>query len=374
MIHPAHKYTFSQLYKGLEDQITKGLVTRKEKGPLCLYTYTQKCVFEKAWNPFTLMSRGLILDKSIQMVVATPLVKFFNLNEMSSEIPNEPFTIFEKIDGSLIIAFFSEGKWHCATKGSFDSDQAKYAEKFLQDHPVDMDECYTYLFELVCPENRIVVNYGKQKALYVLGAYGEYGEEHLPLDYKFPFAGFTGRTEYPLCPTHSHSSIEELVTISQTLSKNNEGFVVRFENGYRIKIKGEEYIRLHRIKSQITPLGIWDMMRNGDDLDIIRREIDEEMLVDFDEIRTRLSLQALSKLSAAKNHCMFCLLLDRKDFAMMVQRNVPQELRSICFMLYDSKSESEIKKAIFKQIRPTNNILVGYKPSMIINRFISEGM
>jgi RNA ligase len=121
-------------------------------------------------------------------------------------------------------------------------------------------------------------------------------------------------------------------------------------------------------------LGIWESLYNGDDLDLIRNELDEETLVDFDSIRDGLLLQALVKLNAAQTYCILNLTLDRKDFALMVQNTVPKEFQALCFMLYDNKSESQIKKAIFKQLRPTNNILPGYTPSTAMNRFQQEAI
>ena len=47
-------------------------------------------------------------------------------------MPDLPFETMEKLDGSLIIIFHHNGRWRTATKGSFTSSQAQWAENFLE--------------------------------------------------------------------------------------------------------------------------------------------------------------------------------------------------------------------------------------------------
>ena len=35
-------------------------------------------------------------------------------------------------------------------------------------------------------------------------------------------------------------------------------------SGQAVKIKGEEYCRIHKLISKVTPLAIWDMLKNED--------------------------------------------------------------------------------------------------------------
>jgi RNA ligase len=84
-------------------------------------------------------------------VVAKPFPKFFNMEELSdSEIPNESFEVFEKMDGSCIICFYYNDEWICATRGSFISEQAIMANKLLQKYPIEkLDKNNTYIFEII---------------------------------------------------------------------------------------------------------------------------------------------------------------------------------------------------------------------------------
>lgn len=101
---------------------------------LLLRSYTQKCQFDRKWNAATLACRGLILDEG-GSVVARPFGKFFNFGEPSPiAVPvNEPFVAYDKLDGSLGVLYFWEGKPYIATRGSFVSVQSQEATKILHE-------------------------------------------------------------------------------------------------------------------------------------------------------------------------------------------------------------------------------------------------
>ena len=72
-----------------------------------------------------------------------------------------------KFDGSLIIV--SEGGKYIATRGSFESEQAEMAKKIIKEKGYSFNKHLTYLFELIHPNNRIVVDYGDSIKLVLLG-------------------------------------------------------------------------------------------------------------------------------------------------------------------------------------------------------------
>jgi RNA ligase len=115
--HPARLMPFEALLAGLKRAVAAGLVCRRWSAGLSLYVYTPRCVYEDAWDEFTLLARGLILDEAAGAVVATPFPKFFNVGERHGAVPDLKFEAFEKLDGSLIICFWHDGKWRAATKG-----------------------------------------------------------------------------------------------------------------------------------------------------------------------------------------------------------------------------------------------------------------
>ncbi|MBO1019965.1 hypothetical protein IPV08_08305 [Methylobacterium sp. SD274] len=88
-------------------------------------------MYDHGWDRYSLLARGLIIDPAAGVVVATPFPKFFNIGERHATVPDLPFEAFEKLDGSLIIAFHHSGKWRTATKGALNSSQAVWAQTRL---------------------------------------------------------------------------------------------------------------------------------------------------------------------------------------------------------------------------------------------------
>src|SRR5271170_895905 len=119
------KYDLSKF----DELVEEGFLRISEKDSLILYGYTDRCTFDRHWNEYTLVARGLIIHKFSGQVVAKPLSKFFNLNETEEtsfkNLPKDmPYEAFEKVDGSLGIIFNYNGVWQVATRGSFYSEQA----------------------------------------------------------------------------------------------------------------------------------------------------------------------------------------------------------------------------------------------------------
>jgi RNA ligase len=65
------------------------------------------------------------------------------------------------MDGSLGILYKVDGKPYLATRGSFVSDQAVAGTAMLHERYGDyeFEDGFTYLFEIIYPENRIVIDY-----------------------------------------------------------------------------------------------------------------------------------------------------------------------------------------------------------------------
>ena len=205
--------------------------------PLTIWNYTEKVQYESLWDEVTLAARGLVTDGSGR-IVARPFQKFFNIEERK-HTPTQEFEVFEKMDGSLGIVFVYHGQVVYATRGSFASDQAKWmadwGDRYNFSHIIV--EGYTYLFEIIYPENRIVVDYGGESRLVLLGVIKTDTGEETSWDDLSAFEGWDLVKRY--------DGISDYTTLKGMVKNNQEGFVVRFSNGDRVKIKGEEYLRLH---------------------------------------------------------------------------------------------------------------------------------
>jgi RNA ligase len=225
---------------------------RHPDADLWIYNYTEKAQYEGHWTPETLACRGLILD-GLGQVRARPFGKFFNYGDSHvGQIPNEPFVITEKVDGSLGILYWLGGQVHIATRGSFTSEQAIEGTKMLRERTIGVELGTTPLFEIVYPENRIVVDYGGRRELVLLGCVD------MASGRDFPLPDWDG----PVVERHPHIDLAKLLEANRP---NAEGYVVAFESGLRIKVKHEDYKRLHRIITGVNSRHIWEALAAGQD-------------------------------------------------------------------------------------------------------------
>jgi RNA ligase len=396
--HPARRMDFDTLYSGLMAEVAAGNVSTVQ-GPdgLVLFSYTIDCQFGNKWNVFSLIARGLILDPANKQVVATPFPKFFNHGELPVHFPNGkvstytpdgPFTVTEKMDGSLGIIFNYKGKVYACTRGSFQSDQAQWAKAQLERNIETIHrkndrmrigmpiEGYTYLVEIIYPENRIVVPYDFS-GLVLLAIYDPKGHELLGDDLMMEANAMALRQ----AATHSFNSLDEMIEAAKGLPCYKEGWVIRFDNGYRVKIKGDEYCRVHRLVSNVTPNRVWEVMVNGDDVEQIRKQLPEELRTDFDNIvaiydeklaklmtEVRFAYEETKHLSDKDCGLLLVQRFPDKD---SVPRNFTFPARKSDFFTQVKIGGSPLRRKAFKTFLPKSNRLAGYTPSTAMNRFSS---
>jgi RNA ligase len=254
--------------------IDAGHVSRRQHPalPLSIYTYTRAAQYSRAWTTATLQCRGLIADDKTGEIVAWPFPKFFNVGEhghgfdYAPPLPDdESFEVYDKVDGSLGIVFHYDGRWHVASKGSFTSEQAQWAQAWLDEGDTFLlTPGVTYLAEIIYPENRIVVDYGRRRDLVLLAAFDATGRE-IRLSYAAPDWQDIGTVvrSWPAIP------LPELLKRTEANSRPDgqpasgmhaEGYVIRYANGVRAKAKLAEYVRLHKILTGINERDIWRML------------------------------------------------------------------------------------------------------------------
>jgi RNA ligase len=323
-----------------------------DSGNLIIWNYNAKCQWERAWDKYTTMSRGLITDTEGE-IIARPFPKFFNLNESEitslKNLPTEIPLISEKLDGSLGIQYQEHNKIKIATRGSFGSEQAIWATKWIQDRYSieNFKEGYTYLYEIIYPENRIVVNYGNRKELVLLAVIEtKSGKE---LDYR----NIAVELKINWARHYNVSSIHQIIDLLPDLNSEEEGFVARYNNGLRVKFKGDEYKRLHKLLTQFSTISIWENLKAGTDFieifDRVPREFKDWVESEIDHLKASYdniyyqALEALEEISGLK---------ERKEQALILQQRWSSVL-SIVFAMIDDKFKEEM---IWKRLKPKFNL------------------
>jgi RNA ligase len=314
--------------------------------PLTIWNYTEKVQYENLWDEVTLMCRGLVTDDTGD-IVATPFQKFFNIEEGKFE-PTEKFEVYEKMDGSLGIVFWYRGQWVVATRGSFTSDQANKAREILRKYNTDiMFRHLTFCFEIIYPENRIVLDYGTDEKLVLLGTFDKNGKE----------TDSSIWSQWGFDVVKKYDGINDYKQLKEMVKNDQEGFVVKFSNGDRIKVKGVEYLRLHKIMTNVTTTGIWEYLKNGEDVMELLKDVPDEFYKKIENYikDLRYSYFQISEDAGKKfDYKMYGKyndqepITDRKEFAEWVSTQ-PTHLSGILFRMFDKKDYSEI---IWNLIRP----------------------
>jgi RNA ligase len=345
-------------------ELAKGLlhghihVNRHRELDLSIYNYTAKAQYDNYWTTATRLCRGLIVD-DYNRVVSRPFEKFFNYGDTANAVvisEDSSIEVTDKVDGSLGILYPDLSQptgWAVATRGSFHSAQAEHATAVYQrTHSYfDPREGFTYLFEIVYPENRIVVDYGQDDNLYLIGIIRNADGKHLSV-------------------THSHIAIPRTTVFrfdsfgdflqQYKPRKGVEGVVVRdLSTDAMLKFKTEEYVELHKITFGLNAVVVWEALKDGPlhpfrinnlPTEYLRSWADQVMgdLVNEYADLWHLILDAYADLKYnfpdfdANTH------EDRKTLAGFVLTEYP-ELQKYLFGLVDGRSVSEL---VWKAVKP----------------------
>jgi hypothetical protein len=326
--------------------------------PLTIWNYSEKVQYDGLWDDVTIQTRGLVTDDKGN-IVARPFKKFFNMEE-GKHTPTSDFEVYEKLDGSLGIFFYYEGGWIMATRGSFTSDQAVKGYEMMFNYDFDkLHKDYTYLFEIIYDQNRIVVKYPFED-LVLLGMINTKTGYEVKLhdgDDDIRHKNLISNIGFKL--SKKYDGISDYRTLKDMVKDNEEGFVVKFSNGDRMKIKGEEYLRLHKIMTQLSTTSVWEVLSNGDDIDSILKDVPDEF---YKKVKSYVGELKYSHFQISeycgKHHDSYRygkygdkeVEPTKKEFAEFVQRNFDKKgLHSVMFAMWDNKDYSSI---IWKLIKP----------------------
>tara|TARA_Y100000034_G_scaffold137014_1_gene218440 strand:- start:5987 stop:7075 length:1089 start_codon:yes stop_codon:yes gene_type:complete len=335
----------------IERYIADGFISKRKHDDydLWILNYTNKTQFDGQWSKYTLQCRGLIVDADWN-IVARPFKKFFNYGELTNygvRLPNELFTVSEKMDGSLGILYFANDVPYIATRGSFHSPQADKANEMLHGkYKKSLNKFRkdrTYLFEIVYPENRIVVDYGTSEMLALLAIVDNKSGKLLPLE-KLGFPAVA-----------QHNGIDDYDTLAAKETDNAEGFVITFEGGLMMKIKFANYVRLHKLMTGLTEKHIWELAKEGGKLVDILHNVPDEF---YDwAIGVESDLQnrwAITYAEAIRIHGEILKYLNgyvpdwkRKDYALEA-KNYPEYMT----MLFSQLDGNDIKELTWNAIQP----------------------
>lgn len=341
----------------LREHVQSGVVNETPNrfwGHVKIYNYGHKAQFNpELWDDVTEVCRGLIVNWDTGEVLARPFRKFFNLNTSyrpetyTDCLPASDFIATEKLDGSLGILWRYDGEPFVATRGSFSSSPARWATEYFKKNCTDIyPVSHTPLFEVIYPENRIVVKYERHE-LALLGLVNIEDGSELPYSnglYAYAQVGspvvrrFTGKT------------VSELVSEERP---NEEGYVLTWyrekQVPFRVKVKFAEYMRIHRLVTGLSRKAVWEILRTGKTLEEALGDLPDH----FKEWANTHTTEIIGKYDAAKRMAEEAWdskpeTDDRKQLAAHFLKYA-QPSPAVCFARLDGKNESEI---LWKSARP----------------------
>jgi len=236
--------------------------------------------------------RGMLFDKAGN-ILARRLHKFFNVNEKEETLSTaidftQPHSILEKLDGSMVTPIQVDSHIRWGTKMGV-TDVAMNAEVFIACNPqysefadFIMSWDSTPIFEWCSPKNRIVVEYPHDRLVLIAirdNVSGEYRSYQNMCDLAAQYSIEVVKV-YP----GSASSMQQLLDNTKEL-QGAEGYIIRFDDGHMVKIKGDWYVRIHKVKDSLSQeKNIIDLLVNDkiDDIKPHMLESDKQHLERFE--------------------------------------------------------------------------------------------
>lgn len=288
-------------YQKLAQYVDEKRLSVSYYGTLELYCYTKQEFFDKDnWDNITTTHRGKLYCGDI--AINNPMPKIFNVGErpetslelITQRISNEPYEVYDKANGHLYFcSVYGRGSsMFTHTKGSLDSEMIDDDNKIFNacDYPYTISRSirqrygslmnapknYTFMFEAIVEHDKHTLyeqmceKYGENDFV-LLGLRVEHADGTVEDVTYEKLRGFAHEIGCPVVSRETLAFDHESMKAAQGI----EGYVIRFGNGDRVKIKTDDYWKL-RIEKELRPEVILGKWRKGG-AERVRADIPEEL-------------------------------------------------------------------------------------------------
>jgi hypothetical protein len=321
------------------------------------------------WTKENLIFRSSVWNKDGYLISAS-YKKFFNWSEQPNIDPI-PFTsdhlrMMEKIDGSTLIISKYKNNLIIRTRGSVDTTtlvnhheidmfKSKYPKVF--DFNCYCGENFSYIYEWVSPENRIILNYSEPKLILtgiINNCYYSMLSQHI-LD------NIASQLNVERPKQYYFNTLDEMSTAVKDF-KGVEGICVYYNNGQSIrKVKSAEYLMLHKLRFDLSIENVLDLYLKYEQPDYytfikkVTEEFDFEALEFIIPFISRIK-DASKEVKGIIDHMNYfvnkCRVKSRKEAAEVIIAAYGKTSRSsFVFNIYDNKPLSnDAMKKLFLQV------------------------
>lgn len=338
------------------------------------------------WAKHNLIFRSSVWNSKGELISAS-FKKFFNWGEQP-ELAYTPFSLtanggsqlIEKIDGSTLIVSKYKGQLIIRTRGTVDATKIdngyeieilkkKYSKAFqFYDEFGVIDNkdtiSYSYIYEWTSPVNKIVLNYGEEPEIRLIGII-DHNDYKLAQQELLDFFAIQIGVKRP--SVFKFDSIKEMLEAVEAL-KGQEGICCYCNYGQDIrKIKSAWYLALHRMKSELGSIDkvidfyfTLNRPTYQEFYSYIEKTFDFELA---EQVRGQISkicdgMKEVEKLVSYMKNFVEPLSplkrVSRKDAATAIMQAYGQTNRSgMAFKLLDGKTlqDEDYKKLLYQQLK-----------------------
>lgn len=309
--------------------------TRYDGRPVLQFNYTHEAM-RGHMTPTERACRGLIVDPSDGSILALVMPKFYNVGEPDCPpLPDEPYEVFSKIDGSLCLYWHDGTSWRCNTRGSFDNDYTAVGLHYWEKSVAKLyaNPNWTIMCEICVDNDEMPRAAYHPEGIYLLAI----RDRRTGVDISILSEEAVGLWGQLQIPNLVHTDLDALLDAKKT-TEGTEGWVIRYKSGLRVKIKTAWYLHIFRAIQALTPKNVREMMMEGHDWvadlpdDVRPKAVEMEELIAGELAGQLLDIyEAYSKVAHIK---------ERKEYARVVTVQYPA-IASYLFSLRDGKFREE---------------------------------
>lgn len=305
--------------------------------------------------------RGLIFNKQGELV-SRPLHKFWNAGERRETLLenidlSKPHIILDKMDGSMIRPIpITGGTYRLGTKMGI-TDVAQQAERYVANKSNintfilgAIGAGYTPIFEWCSRQQRIVIDYPEDRLVLIAVRHVLTGE-YLTYQQMQELAG-----EYGLDLVRAYAgtveNMQQLVNETRAL-EDQEGWVIRWDDGHMVKLKADSYVKIHRAKDALMQEKHLLGLILDQKLDDVKSFLPQEDLTRVEKYERDFwqgVQDTIGKWQLAYMDAKSLLGTDRRTFAIEWAPNMDPNLRGMIFRAWDD-SEFDFPTAVLELIR-----------------------
>lgn len=284
-------------------------------------------------------------QKSIKINIKYKIKKIKSIkhwSQMAYDIETEQNNYYANgvlVHNSMVSLYRLNNEWHTATPGSMASPQAIEAAEILKQYntaPIPFN--VTPVFEVIYPANRIVCDYGSRRELVLLAVFETAsGQEwhRSTVDNLAAECGF---------PRPRRFDFKQLSNLP--FAEGDEGYVIRFRSGLRIKAKSPIYVMAHRFLSNISISRVIEGIRDGT-ITKVTVQCPETWKNKLDDLIGMVNTRFAIIKQDVEYWCRRALeqnlpSADRKTLAIWIQAHVPKERQAGVFMLLSNKDITDL--------------------------------